>query len=201
MKPRERPMMIVGRRPSGTSPPAGSDMHSRGSPALRLGTALIVALCTAAAEGSEPKRPWTGSTWCEPPKAPGSSLATPSWEAASSWGKTSEIVSFAQPIKEMLQTVFKNEYPYNTFIDDSRKNDKIEIYPTVFMTVRELLQKVGTECFRNIIHPNFWVGRGMAMISKCSSDFVLIPDVRFENELHAINNIGYTRRLIIFWNT
>jgi hypothetical protein len=58
------------------------------------------------------------------------------------------------------------------------------------MTVREILQQVGTDCFRNIIHPDFWVYRGLAKIDACSDDVVIVPDVRFENELRVLNNRG-----------
>lgn len=103
-----------------------------------------------------------------------------------------EQVSFAQPIKEMLQTVFKHEVPLGTFIDDSRKKDKVEIAPGAFMTVRELLQKVGTDCFRDIIHRDFWIHRGLAKIQASAADIVIVPDVRFANEMHLLNEVGTT---------
>lgn len=107
-------------------------------------------------------------------------------------GKTVEEISFAEPIKNALQEIFRYEVPWSTFVDDTRKQDKIEIYPGTFMTVRELLQKVGTECFRNNIHPDFWIGRGMAKIDASTADVVIISDVRFENELALLNTVGTT---------
>lgn len=45
---------------------------------------------------------------------------------------------------------------------------------------RSFLQKVGTECFRNVIHPNFWID---VTISKVKDyDIAIIEDARFENE-------------------
>jgi len=107
-------------------------------------------------------------------------------------GWQSQVVSFAQPIKEMLQEVFRHEVPYKTFTDDKCKQVKVEIAPDVFMTVREMLQKVGTECFRSIIHTDFWVYRGIAKIKSSSADIVIVPDVRFENELRELNKLGTT---------
>lgn len=101
-------------------------------------------------------------------------------------------VSWAQPIKEMLQEVFRYEVPYSTFIHDDRKQDKVEVAPGVYMTVREMLQKVGTECFRDVIHKDFWVARGMAKIKSASADIVIVPDVRFPNELIALGDVPCT---------
>jgi hypothetical protein len=107
-------------------------------------------------------------------------------------GMVVEEVSFAQPIKDMLQVVFRYEVPLSTFVDDSRKQDKVEVAPGVYMTVRQLLQQVGTDCFRNVIHQDFWVHRGMGLIKASSADIVVVPDVRFANELVALKEIGQT---------
>ena len=103
-----------------------------------------------------------------------------------------EEVSFAQPIKEMMQVVFKHEVPWSTFIADDRKQFPVEIAPGEYMTVRQILQLVGTDCFRNIIHPDFWVARGIAKIKTSPADIVLVPDVRFGNELQALKQLGTT---------
>ena len=103
-----------------------------------------------------------------------------------------EEISFAQPIKYMLQELFKYEVPYSTFIDDDRKQDKVEIVPGVYMTVRELLQQVGTDCFRDHIHRDFWVARGMHKIKASPADIVIVPDVRFANELVPLKEAGHT---------
>jgi hypothetical protein len=56
------------------------------------------------------------------------------------------------------------------------------------ITVRELLQKVGT-AVRNEIHPEFWIRR-LLESSKSSKATLLVPDVRFPNEADAIKNAG-----------
>ena len=70
------------------------------------------------------------------------------------------------------------------------------------LTPRLLLQLLGTECGRNIIHPNIWVN---SLISEYKSinnrgqkpkdDIFTFPnwiitDMRFPNELEAIKNRG-----------
>jgi len=51
-------------------------------------------------------------------------------------------------------------------------------------TPRTLLQLMGTECGRNIIHHNIWVNSLIRSIKDDSK--IIIPDVRFENEADAI---------------
>ena len=63
------------------------------------------------------------------------------------------------------------------------------------MTVREMLQKLGTEAMRNGLHHNVWVNalfadyRGPKMSEDYPSKW-LITDVRFENEAEAITERG-----------
>lgn len=58
-------------------------------------------------------------------------------------------------------------------------------------TVRELLQLIGTEAMRNVIHFDVWVN---ALMSEYNSNNIeqkpnwIITDVRFPNELEAIKN-------------
>jgi hypothetical protein len=56
------------------------------------------------------------------------------------------------------------------------------------MTVRELLQKLGTEAMRNGLHTNAWVNATFANFSYYSK--WLITDVRFPNEAAAIIEKG-----------
>lgn len=56
------------------------------------------------------------------------------------------------------------------------------------MTVRELLQKIGTDCMRNNLHAQTWVN---ALFSEYKPDEKwLITDVRFLNEAVAIKKRG-----------
>ena len=50
-------------------------------------------------------------------------------------------------------------------------------------TPRSLLQKIGTDLFRNQLHPNTWVN---ATFADYQNDNWIITDVRFPNELEAI---------------
>jgi hypothetical protein len=98
--------------------------------------------------------------------------------------------SFASPIKEMLQHLFRMEVPIDTFISDDHKQALVEISPTRSLSVRTLLQVIGTDCFRNKIDPNFWVYRALNSIKDSSDDIIIFTDVRFENEVDVIHNMG-----------
>lgn len=78
-----------------------------------------------------------------------------------------------------------------TLFSEAHHNSILEVDE---LTPRDLLILVGTESGRKIIHPNIWVN-----ITKreCQSYMekgyiVFVPDVRFENELLALESIGGT---------
>ena len=64
-------------------------------------------------------------------------------------------------------------------------------YDVIKLTPRLLLQLLGTECGRKIIHPNIWVN---SLMRDYNSSKWLISDVRFPNELEAIKM--HTNKLI-----
>lgn len=56
------------------------------------------------------------------------------------------------------------------------------------MTPRKLMQVLGTECIRNLIHPNAWVN---SLFANYSDEFNwVIDDMRFNNEYEAIKTRG-----------
>jgi hypothetical protein len=65
----------------------------------------------------------------------------------------------------------------------------------VTMTVRQLLQKVGTDAIRNQVHPNAWVNalftdyKEQDYVNSINSNWI-ITDVRFPNEAKAIKDRG-----------
>ena len=76
-----------------------------------------------------------------------------------------------------------------TLFSDAHHNSILKVDE---LTPRDLLIFVGTESGRKLIHPNIWVN-----ITKreCQSYLnkgyvVFVPDVRFENELEALESIG-----------
>lgn len=58
------------------------------------------------------------------------------------------------------------------------------------ITIRMLMQRVGTEAMRKNVHPNVWVNALFADYEKRSSQVWIVTDVRFENEAEAIKKRG-----------
>lgn len=56
------------------------------------------------------------------------------------------------------------------------------------MTVRDLLQRLGTEAMRNGLHENVWVNALFSTFNNQSN--WIVTDVRFPNEYEAIKNLG-----------
>lgn len=108
------------------------------------------------------------------------------------------ILYFADTLKQIAALALG--LPLDHFYEDINKEGSYEIAPGILMSGRELLQKIGTDAFRNNIHPDFWVHAMMRKIKELPKEhikYIIIPDVRFPNEYDAIrNNGGYIIRII-----
>ena len=105
-------------------------------------------------------------------------------------------VSWAYPLKEIIgRGLFglDDEILYG----DSSKRE--EIIPAWGMSGRGILQKVGTDLFRDNFDQNFWVKIGVGrMLAELAQDRnVVVSDCRFPNELDAIRQFGGTTCKII----
>ena len=85
-------------------------------------------------------------------------------------------LAFATPVKQVAQTVFG--VPLDTAPSDEYTG----------FTARELWQKVGTECFRDVF-PGVWVNN-LANRYEKSNGHVVITDLRFEDEAEWIKSQG-----------
>ena len=96
-------------------------------------------------------------------------------------------VAFADPMRAAL-------YKMNPIIDAHIDVvDAVEEYgwdkaKDLFPEIRRLLQVLGTEVGRHMIHENVWVG--IALRGMLPTDDVVITDVRFINEAIAIKKLG-----------
>jgi len=66
--------------------------------------------------------------------------------------------------------------------------NKEEVIQWLGKSPRELLQLLGTEFGRNMIHPEIWIRSAVERID--SSSPVVFTDVRFDNEAEAIQEAG-----------
>lgn len=127
-----------------------------------------------------------------------------------------EIKGFSQPLKQVAEIL--TGIPASTMDDQDVKsqnlgpewetwgyrgrNDGNLVQPHFTgeayrksMTVRELLQKLGTEAVRNNLHEDAWVNALFSTyrphkMSQYNPSKWIIQDVRFPNELHAIKEHG-----------
>ena len=115
-----------------------------------------------------------------------------------------EIKKFAGKLKTIASIL--TNIPVENFEDQQFK--KLELDPMwsdhgIPMTVRDFLQKLGTDGLRNGLHPNTWVNALMADYvaeklcdckKECRCIFKypnwIITDCRFPNEAYAIKNAG-----------
>lgn len=103
-----------------------------------------------------------------------------------------ERASFAAKLKESAAALFnvtpgiweelKNN-PNSTVTLDPKRNNII-----YRVTVREFLQRYGTEAHRDIFGANFWVDHALKGIDRNKN--IVFTDARFENELQKIKSLG-----------
>lgn len=91
--------------------------------------------------------------------------------------------AFATPIYKMVSQLI--DVPIATLKDELYKEtpwteETAPLKTLIGWTPRKFLQKIGTECFRNNIHEDFWVHAAIKKLKKY--DLALMEDARFENE-------------------
>lgn len=125
-------------------------------------------------------------------------------------GYTAKKVSFADPLKQACHIIFgiplddmytlegkekATHLRWNRISGNIREQFLVDdgIEPTGFLTVREVLQLVGTQLFRQQIDENVWA---CAPFKINDVDFVVVSDCRYPNELQAAKDAGaYTIRI------
>lgn len=106
-------------------------------------------------------------------------------EALPQYGPTAPlVVSFAQPLKDIVNRCFVPGSPLRM----ESEEDKATVLPCG-KTVREVLQIVGTDWFRSL-WPDCWVNAFRRAVEVSTCENILVPDVRFPNELAAIQQMG-----------
>lgn len=104
-----------------------------------------------------------------------------------------KIYHFADPLKSMAVELF-DLTPQQVYGTDDDKNTKTPYSANDWddnMTAREFLQYFGTEVMRDI-KDSIWVDYTMKRIGLEQSSVAIIPDVRFPNEIRAIQKAGGT---------
>lgn len=114
------------------------------------------------------------------------------------------ILPFAGRLKEMLVTFLGLKGGVEALDKAKTEPNNLGITnPNTWQpyTNRELMQKVGTECFRNIISSSAWIKTWEQDYNAMGNPEVIVPDVRFPNEavslavkgadfIHIVKNTG-----------
>lgn len=116
-------------------------------------------------------------------------------------GKSAEIMSFADPLKEIICKTF--DISLETF--NEYKNEKTNLYTQrkkltgydydSVIDFRTLIQRLGTEGIKPIFGESIWADLLYKKAENSESDYVIVPDFRFLSEdipnyctIHIIND-------------
>jgi len=105
-------------------------------------------------------------------------------------------LSWAYPLKEIVGRQLFGLNDDQLYGSEAAKE---AIIPDWGYSPRQILQLVGTECFRKVIRDDFWVvlGRRKLQGYAAAGMNVVISDCRFPNEMEAIKAVGgYTVRIV-----
>jgi hypothetical protein len=102
----------------------------------------------------------------------------------------SEVIRFADCLKQIVLDCFvPSDWNLKTPDDLDTEEIKNKVLPCM-RSVRNVLQTVGTDMFRNQIWQDCWINAYKKAVRKSKAAFVLTPDVRFPNELKTIQEMG-----------
>ena len=103
-------------------------------------------------------------------------------------GYSCEILAFAAPIKELCKYVFDM-----TDEDVNTSAGKKRVLPTAYgLTSRQVMQKMGTEAFRDVFSHDIWTDFFARSAAKSEAHVIAIPDMRFDNEIDFVKNLPTT---------
>lgn len=98
------------------------------------------------------------------------------------------VCSFATPLRRML--FYGLGIPIEVMNDKALKEVELPAYGK---SARQLMQTLGTEWGRNMVHPDVWVSAWLETVKDAErggARVILVDDVRFENEVQAIKDVG-----------
>lgn len=98
------------------------------------------------------------------------------------------VVSFAGPLKDIVRRCFVPVSSPLVMSSFDTEEDKEAVLPCG-KTVRQMLQIVGTDWFRTA-WPDVWINAFKSAVAVSTSQNIIVPDVRFPNELRAIHDMG-----------
>lgn len=102
-------------------------------------------------------------------------------------GKKAKIIRFAEPLKQSLCTLFgwdRSQLESHEFKETPE--------PITGKTPRYIMQAMGTEFGRELLHDEVWIRLAAAEVERCLKDDTVpvLSDVRFENEASMVREMG-----------
>ena len=91
-------------------------------------------------------------------------------------------VKFASPLKDMCRALGLTE-------EQIEGADKERVINDLGVTPRWIMQTLGTDWGRKLIHPDLWVAMAKTRIEQATGN-VVVDDCRFENEAQVIRDLG-----------
>lgn len=97
-------------------------------------------------------------------------------------------ISFADPIRDMIGVL---GIDVKKIYDEGTKNSPIADMGG--KSLRHMMQSLGTEWGRDLIHPDIWLNVSKRRIKKANHDGfgVILTDCRFDNEAEELKNLGF----------
>jgi len=95
-----------------------------------------------------------------------------------------EVYALAGPLKEAASIMFN--IPLNHFFDADKKEVEDGFWG---ISPREIAQKVGTECGREVFRQDFWLKRCESQMND-APDIFIVSDIRFDNEADWVKEQG-----------
>lgn len=128
---------------------------------------------------------------------PGAGKTTAAQIIQAELGKRAVIISFADPVYQILQTIYTGYEVYFELVKIDKMELKSALPDKYGNTPRDLLRAIG-DFGRTKIHPDLWVDLAMKEIDKYRDRaVVVIDDLRFPNELYALMDRGAKIREIV----
>ena len=90
------------------------------------------------------------------------------------------------PIKDITSTLFG--WDRALLEGDTKESREFREKQQGKYIPRDVLQKIGTECFRDAFNPDFWIDALESRVD--TSKNIVIADVRFKNEAEWIKSLG-----------
>lgn len=107
-----------------------------------------------------------------------------------------ESISFADSLKDAVSSIFgwDREMLQGSTNESREWREQIDEWWSKKLSIpnltpRWVLQNIGTELFRNKFHNDIWVASVENKLRNINKN-VVIPDVRFSNEIDTIKNVG-----------